>query len=126
MRCQPFGGCGIQTGQRDDELAAVAGDAATGWALSQLPGALTVHLGFRRITQPQFDAGADLILQRRPYLGPPRRRDDDMYAVRKALGGKRGDGCLKRVELLTNSSPAVDDEEHVAIRVTCGGRIGRT
>ncbi len=35
----------------------------------------------------------------------------------KPLRGQRGDRLLESVELLTDGSPAVDDEEHLAARV---------
>ena len=81
------------------------GDPAPGRTLRQLPCSFAVHLGLRRIAEPQFDPGADLIFQRRPDLSPPRCCDDDVDAVRKPLGGKRGDRCLQRVELLANGRP---------------------
>ena len=40
----------------------------------QLAGALAVHLGLGRVTEPQFDARRDLVLQRGPQFGPPRGR----------------------------------------------------
>ena len=37
-----------------------------GGLCDKLPRTLAIHLGLRRIAKPQFDAGADLVLQRRP------------------------------------------------------------
>ena len=81
----------VQAGQCDHHLASVAGDAAARAGCRRVPGAFAVHLGVRGVAEPQFDAGADLVLERRPDLRPARRRHDDVDAERKPLSGKRGD-----------------------------------
>ena len=55
-------------------------------AARSVPGNLlrppAVHLGFRGIAQPQLDAAADLILQRRSDLRPARRRQHHVHPER--------------------------------------------
>ena len=69
------------TGQRDHHLFPVARDTPSRRDVGQLAGTPAVHLGVGGIAQPQFDAGADLILQCRPYLRPAGCGDDDVHAV---------------------------------------------
>ena len=99
----------------EHELQSLAGESVPRRAGAQQAGPLPVHLRIRRVAEAQFDAGAELILECGPDVGPAGRGDDDVDPERKTLGGNRGDGLLHAVELLAGHRPAVDHQERVAL-----------
>ena len=112
-----IGGIPVQTGQRQQQLMPVLGEPPAGCAAAQLAGSLAVHLGLGRIAEPQFDACAQLILERGAEVGPARRSHHHVEAERKPLHGKRGDRRLQRVVLCAQSRPSVDDQENITPRI---------
>src|SRR5271166_965701 len=111
------------TGSSNDHVQTLAGKAAARSVMGHLLGPFAVNLRVRGIAQPQLDAGADLILERRSDLRPARCRQHHMHTERKSLGSKSSDRCLKRLELMTQAPPAVDHEEYLTERVVVSRRI---
>ena len=83
-------------------------------------GPAPVHLGLARLAQPQLEAAAEEVLERRPQLAPPVRRHHQVQAVREPLRGERQQPGLQVVELAAQHEVAVDHEQDVR-----GGLVGK-
>ena len=112
-------------GQGDHHVQSLTGKAAARFFAWHLLRLLAVDVGVGGVTQPQLDARADLIFQRRSDLCPARCRQHHVYTERKPLRRQGSDRLLERFELMAQGCPAIDDKENIAKRIGAGYRIGQ-
>src|SRR5699024_5471284 len=103
----------IHSGQTDQHVQALRRDTAPRPAGGNVDGDLPADVGLARITQPEFEAGPQHVLERGTNVGPPVRSHHLVHAVGESLHREFGDLRFEFLEVVADRTPTVHEQEGV-------------